>query len=91
MNSASLEKFFDRVNHDVLVRRLAKRIADRRVLGLVRPLSQCGRTRKRGGNRRHADSARNPIANLPNMLLDESNRVRKRGHAFVRYSDDLNI
>ena len=87
MNSASLEKFFDRVNHDVLVRRLAKRIADRRVLGLVRRYLNAGVLANGVVIERHEGTPQggplSPI--LANVLLDDVDKeLEKRGHAFVR-------
>ena len=89
-----LEKFFDRVNHDVLMARLAKRIADRRVLGLVRRYLNAGVLANGVVIERHEGTPQggplSPI--LANVLLDEVDKeLEKRGHAFVRYADDLNI
>ena len=87
-----LEKFFDRVNHDVLMGRLAKRIADRRVLGLVRRYLNAGILANGVVIERHEGTPQggplSPI--LANVLLDEVDKeLEKRGHAFVRYADDL--
>jgi RNA-directed DNA polymerase len=89
-----LEKFFDRVNHDVLMGRLAKRIADRRVLGLVRRYLNAGILANGVVIERHEGTPQggplSPI--LANVLLDEVDKeLEKRGHAFVRYADDLNV
>ena len=89
-----LEKFFDRVNHDMLMARLAKRIADRRVLGLVRRYLNAGVLANGVVIERHEGTPQggplSPI--LANVLLDEVDReLEKRGQAFVRYADDLNI
>jgi len=89
-----LEKFFDRVNHDVLMGRLAKRIPDRRVLGLIRRYLDAGvmvngvvMVREEG------TPQGGPISPLlANVLLDEVDKeLEKRGHAFVRYADDCNV
>ncbi len=67
-----LAKFFDRVNHDVLMERLSRRVADGRVLGLIRRYLVAGV--------------------LANVLLDEVDKaLEKRGLAFARYADDLNV
>jgi RNA-directed DNA polymerase len=89
-----LEKFFDRVNHDVLMGRLAKRIADRRVLGIVRRYLNAGILANGMVIERHEGTPQggplSPI--LANVLLDEIDKeLEKRGHAFVRYADDLNV
>jgi RNA-directed DNA polymerase len=89
-----LEKFFDRVNHDVLMGRLAMRIADRRVLGLVRRYLNAGILANGVVVERHEGTPQggplSPI--LANVLLDEIDKeLEKRGHAFVRYADDLNV
>jgi RNA-directed DNA polymerase len=89
-----LEKFFDRVNHDVLMGKLAKRIMDRRVLGLVRRYLNAGILANGVVIERHEGTPQggplSPI--LANVLLDEVDKeLEKRGHAFVRYADDLNI
>ena len=89
-----LEKFFDRVNHDVLMGRLAKRIADKRLLGLIRRylnagimvhgvVVECNEGTPQGG----------PLSPLlANVLLDEVDKeLERRGHKFVRYADDSNV
>jgi RNA-directed DNA polymerase len=89
-----LEKFFDRVNHDVLMGRLDKRIADRRVLGLIRRYLTAGMMA--GGvvmDRHEGTPQGGPLSPLlANVLLDEVDKeLEKRGHAFVRYADDCNV
>jgi RNA-directed DNA polymerase len=87
-----LESFFDRVNHDVLMGRLAKRIADRRVLGLVRRYLDAGVLADGVVIERHEGTPQGgPLSPLlANALLDEVDKaLEKRGHAFVRYADDL--
>jgi group II intron reverse transcriptase/maturase len=89
-----LEKFFDRVNHDVLMGRLAKRIEDRRVLALVRRYLDAGILAGGVIIERHEGTPQGgPLSPLlANMLLDEVDKeLEKRGHAFVRYADDLNV
>ena len=89
-----LEKFFDRVNHDVLMGRLAKRIADRRVLGLIRRYLDAGIMANGVVVERHEGTPQGgPLSPLlANVLLDEVDKeLEKRGHAFVRYADDCNV
>jgi RNA-directed DNA polymerase len=86
-----LEKFFDRVNHDVLMGKLAKRIADRRVLGLIRRYLQSGVMANGVRMERWEGTPQGgPLSPLlANVLLDEVDKeLEKRGHAFVRYADD---
>ena len=89
-----LEKFFDRVSHDVLMGRLAKRIADRRVLGLIRRYLGAGILANGVVMERQEGTPQGgPLSPLlANVLLDEVDKeLEKRGHAFVRYADDLNV
>jgi group II intron reverse transcriptase/maturase len=89
-----LERFFDRVNHDVLVGRLAKRIADKRVLGLIRRYLEAGIMARGVVVERHEGTPQGgPLSPLlANVLLDEVDKgLEKRGHAFVRYADDCNV
>jgi RNA-directed DNA polymerase len=89
-----LEKFFDRVNHDVLMARIAKKIKDKRVLRLLRRYLQAGimidgivSPRQEGTPQ---GSPLSPL--LSNILLDDLDKeLEKRGHKFVRYADDCNI
>ncbi len=84
-----LEKFFDRVNHDRLMSRLAQEIGDKRVLKLIRAYLNAGilqnglvRVPKEG----------TPQGILSNVVLDELDQeLERRGHRFVRYADDCNI
>ncbi len=89
-----LEKFFDRVNHDVLMGKLAKRIADRRVLRLIRRYLNAG-VMANGVvvERREGTPQGGPLSPLlANVLLDEVDKeLEQRGHAFVRYADDLRV
>jgi len=89
-----LEKFFDRVNHDVLMGKLADRIADRRVLGLIRRYLEAGvMTHGVVMERYEGTPQGGPLSPLlANVLLDEVDReLERRGHAFVRYADDCNV
>jgi len=89
-----LEKFFDRVNHDVLMGRLAKRIEDKRVLGLIRRYLEAGMMANGVVIERHEGTPQGgPLSPLlANVLLDEVDKeLERRGHAFVRYADDCNV
>jgi len=89
-----LEKFFDRVNHDVLMGRLAKRIADRRMLRLIRRYLEAGVMADGVVVERHEGTPQGgPLSPLlANVLLDEVDQaLERRGHAFVRYADDCNV
>jgi RNA-directed DNA polymerase len=89
-----LEKFFDQVNHDRLMGRVAKRVTDRRLLTLLRAFLNAGvmehglvsptdEGTPQGG-------PRSPL--LSNLVLDDLDReLERRGHRFVRYADDCNI
>lgn len=89
-----LAQFFDRVNHDVLMGRLAHRITDRRVLTLIRRYLQAGMLE--GGlvsPRREGTPQGGPLSPLlSNVLLTGLDReLERRGHRFCRYADDCNI
>jgi len=89
-----LEKFFDLVNHDVLMGKLAKRIADTRVLGLIRRFLQAGILANGVAMERHMGTPQGgPLSPLlANVLLDHVDKeLEKRGHSFVRYADDCNV
>lgn len=89
-----LEKFFDRVNHDVLMGRLAGRLADRRLLGLIRRYLTAGVMAGGVVTRRYEGTPQGgPLSPLlANVLLDEVDKeLEKRGHAFARYADDLRV
>jgi RNA-directed DNA polymerase len=89
-----LEKFFDRVNHDKLMARLAQRTSDQRMLKLIRAFLRAGVM---------DDGLVSPVDEgtpqggplsplLSNIVLDELDReLERRGHRFVRYADDSNI
>ena len=89
-----LEQFFDRVNHDVLMDRLAKRIADQAVLRLIRRYLQAGIMVHGVVQERYEGTPQGgPLSPLlANVLLDEVDRALERhGHCFVRYADDCNV
>lgn len=89
-----LEKFFDRVNHDVLMGRLAKRILDKRMLGLIRRYLEAGIMVNGVVMERYEGTPQGgPLSPLmTNVLLDEVDKeLEKRGHSFCRYADDLNV
>ena len=89
-----LEKFFDRVNHDILMDRLAKRIADKRVLRLIRRYLQAGILAHGVHSERFEGTPQGgPLSPLlANVLLDEVDwELERRGHRFVRYADDCNV
>src|SRR6266403_917853 len=89
-----LEKFFDRVNHDRLLAAVAERVADKRMLTLIRAFLEAGVME---------DGLLSPVDEgtpqggplsplLSNLVLDELDReLERRGHRFVRYADDCNI
>ena len=89
-----LERFFDRVHHDVLMGKLALRIQDRRVLRLIRRYLSSGVMASGVFVQRHEGTPQGgPLSPLlANVLLDEVDKeLEKRGHAFVRYADDCNV
>jgi group II intron reverse transcriptase/maturase len=89
-----LEKFFDRVNHDVLMHRLSKRIEDKAVLRLIRRYLEVGVMHNGVAMERYEGTPQGgPLSPLlANVLLDEVDReLERRGHRFVRYADDCNV
>jgi len=89
-----LEKFFDRVNHDVLMARLARRVSDRRLLRIVRRFLEAGMMQDGVCVERHEGTPQGgPLSPLlANLLLDELDKeLERRGHSFCRYADDCNI
>jgi RNA-directed DNA polymerase len=89
-----LEKFFDRVNHDILMSRIARKVKDKRVLRLIRRYLQAGimvnglETVRTEGTPQ--GSPLSPL--LSNIMLDDMDKeLERRGHKFVRYADDGNI
>ena len=89
-----LEKFFDRVNHDVLMGKLAKRIDDRSVLALIRRYLVAGVMANGVVMERYEGTPQGgPLSPLlANVLLDDVDKeLETRGHEFVRYADDLRV
>jgi group II intron reverse transcriptase/maturase len=89
-----LEKFFDRVNHDILMGRLARRIGDKRVLRVIRRYLQAGVMVNGVVQERWEGTPQGgPLSPLlSNILLDELDKeLEGRGHRFCRYADDANI
>lgn len=89
-----LEKFFDRVNHDKLMTRVARRVQDRRVLRLIRSYLEAGVMRDGVSVRREDGTPQGgPLSPLlANIMLDDLDRfLEKRGHRFCRYADDCNV
>src|SRR5271166_5703592 len=89
-----LEKFFDRVNHDILMGLVAKRVADKRLLKLIRAFLNAGMME--GGLVSPTEEGMpqgGPLSPLlSNLMLDVLDKeLEKRGHRFVRYADDCNI
>lgn len=89
-----LERFFDTVNHDVLMSRVASRVHDKKLLLLIRRFLQAGMME--GGlvsPRVEGTPQGGPLSPLlSNILLDELDKeLEQRGHRFVRYADDCNI
>ncbi|EGD50846.1 RNA-directed DNA polymerase (Reverse transcriptase) [Thermoanaerobacter ethanolicus JW 200] len=89
-----LEKFFDRVNHDIIMSKLEKRIGDKRVLKLIRRYLESGvmingiKISTEEGTPQGGPLS--PL--LANIILDELDKeLEKRGHKFCRYADDCNI
>jgi RNA-directed DNA polymerase len=89
-----LEKFFDRVNHDRLMAAVARRIADKRLLSLIRAYLKAG-VMEDGlvGTTEEGTPQGGPLSPLlSNLVLDELDReLEKRNHCYVRYADDCNI
>lgn len=94
MVDLDLEKFFDRVNHDRLVAAVARRIADKRMLKLIRAFLTAGEM-ENGlvGTVEEGTPQGEPLSPLlSSLVLDELDReLERRGHCFVRYADDCNI
>ena len=94
MVDMDLAKFFDRVNHDVLLSRLARRISDRNLLRLIRRFLEAGLMSDGVISQRTQGTPQGgPLSPLlSNILLDELDKeLEQRGHAFVRYADDCSI
>lgn len=89
-----LEQFFDRVNHDILMARLARRIGDKPLLRLIRRFLEAGMMSEGVCVRRDAGTPQGgPLSPLlANVLLDDLDKeLERRGHHFRRYADDCNI
>lgn len=89
-----LSKFFDRVNHDVLMGKLAQRIDDKKMLRLIRRFLEAGMMVDGVVMERQKGTPQGgPLSPLlANILLDEVDKeLERRAHAFVRYADDLNV
>lgn len=89
-----LSKFFDRVNHDILINRLKKRVNDPSVIRLVRAYLNAGIMDGGVVMERHEGTPQGgPLSPLlANVLLDEVDKeLERRGHCFARYADDCNV
>lgn len=94
MVDIDLEKFFDRVNHDRLMGRVAKRVRDKRVLTVIRAFLNAG-VLENGlvSPMQEGTPQGGPLSPLlSNLVLDELDKeLERRGHHYVRYADDSNI
>jgi len=89
-----LEKFFDRVNHAVLMARVARKVKDQRMLKLIRRYLESGIMQQGLVEPRNEGTPQGgPLSPLlSNILLDDLDKeLEKRGHRFCRYADDCNI
>ena len=97
-----LEKFFDRVNHDVMMNRLARRIGDTRRLWIIRRFLAVGMMQHGVSTARHEGTPQEPAPGLnrggplspllANLLLDDLDKeLERRCHRFCRYAEDCNI
>ncbi len=89
-----LEKFFDRVNHDILMSRIARKVKDARVLKLIRRYLEAGMMANGIVSARTEGTPQGgPLSPLlSNILLTDLDReLERRGHRFCRYADDCNI
>ena len=89
-----LEKFFDRVNHDILMSRIARKVKDKRLLRIIRKYLQAGIMQDGLVSQRVEGTPQgSPLSPLlSNILLDDLDKeLEKRGHKFCRYADDCNI
>jgi RNA-directed DNA polymerase len=89
-----IEKFFDNVNHDMLMARVAGKVKDKRVLKLIRAYLNAGVMENGVVVEKHEGTPQGgPLSPLlSNILLDDLDReLERRGHRFCRYADDCNI
>jgi len=89
-----VEAFFDRVNHDLLMARVAKTVKDKRLLRLIRSFLEAGIMQAGVVCKREEGTPQGgPLSPLlANILLDDLDKeLERRGHAFVRYADDCNV
>lgn len=89
-----LEKFFDRVNHDILMSRIARKVKDQRILKLIRRYLEAGMMSDGIVSAREQGTPQGgPLSPLlSNILLTDLDReLERRGHSFCRYADDCNI
>lgn len=89
-----LEKFFDRVNHDILMSRVARKVKDERILKLIRRYLEAGMMADGVASERTEGTPQGgPLSPLlSNVLLTDLDReLERRGHRFCRYADDCNI
>ena len=89
-----LAKFFDRVNHDMLMARVARKVRDKRVLRLIRAYLEAGVMINGVAVRNEEGTPQGgPLSPLlANIMLDDFDKeLERRGHRFARYADDCNV
>ncbi|MCL7940713.1 group II intron reverse transcriptase/maturase [Halomonas sp. ATCH28] len=94
MVDLDLEAFFDRVNHDLLMARVARRVRDKRVLRLIRRYLEAGMFQHGlTAPRQQGTPQGGPLSPLlANILLDDVDKeLERRGHRFCRYADDMQV